>query len=303
MTALIVGNTTDEHVAAVTELLPTALVIDATTVDRRAVSVEEHEVRVGGRTIDVRAGTRGWLRRLAPGEWRSQVRAESLEAAEKAATLSVLTSIIRSLPVQWLTPIDAAAAAENKPHVYANARRIGVQVPQTIVTNDPQRVRERFNGRVVLKPLAHGYFLDKHGDAWNIFAETINTRDLDDGLRRSPFLVQEVVEARQHLRVVTVHDRVWVTCLEAAGLPLDWRSDPAAHGQFLPAGDGHQVASLAAGIAAELELGYSSQDWVLGPAGVTLLDVNPGGQWLFLPSPVREEVADAIRRWLAVEPA
>jgi hypothetical protein len=49
-------------------------------------------------------------------------------------------------------------------------------------------------------------------------------------------------------------------------------------------------------------LGYSSQDWVIAPTGAALfLDLNPAGQWLFLPADVAEAATTAIARWLIGE--
>ncbi len=48
-----------------------------------------------------------------------------------------------------------------------------------------------------------------------------------------------------------------------------------------------------------LHLGYSSQDWLLCDDGCYVVDINPAGQWLFLPEPIGNSVADAIASWLS----
>ena len=106
------------------------------------------------------------------------------------------------------------------------------------------------------------------------------------------------------MRVVTVGGRSWVAGLEAAERPLDWRSQAEAHSSFIAfTQTDERVGTLATELAADLGLGYSSQDWVETLEGeLVLLDVNPGGQWLFLPSPIAEEVALAIAAWLRGAP-
>lgn len=53
-------------------------------------------------------------------------------------------------------------------------------------------------------------------------------------------------------------------------------------------------------ISRRLGLGYSSQDWILTPDyEEVLLDVNPAGQWLFLPESIGSEVSRAIATWLS----
>jgi hypothetical protein len=47
-------------------------------------------------------------------------------------------------------------------------------------------------------------------------------------------------------------------------------------------------------------VGYSSQDWIVTATGVShFIDLNPAGQWLFLPNPGAREITDAIAEWLS----
>ena len=93
--------------------------------------------------------------------------------------------------------------------------------------------------------------------------------------------------------------RAWTCELQADGRPLDWRQDADAHTAWTVSDD-RPVAQLALGVAAGLQLGYSCQDWIVDRCGTAwLVDVNPAGQWLFLPEPVAAAVSGAIAEWLA----
>lgn len=111
-------------------------------------------------------------------------------------------------------------------------------------------------------------------------------------------MVQPMIDARLHLRVVTVADRCWVAELDAAGLPLDWRASAEAHSSF-QASDHSVVAEEAARLAVALDVGYSSQDWLIDAnANAYFLDLNPAGQWLFLPDEISNAVTRHIAEWL-----
>jgi glutathione synthase/RimK-type ligase-like ATP-grasp enzyme len=97
---------------------------------------------------------------------------------------------------------------------------------------------------------------------------------------------------------VTVRHRAWTAALDARGVPLDWRGDIEAHGAFEPTKTPSQVREAALGLAASLGLGYSSQDWIETADGYWFLDLNPSGQWLFLPEPVAGQVTSAVATWL-----
>ena len=106
------------------------------------------------------------------------------------------------------------------------------------------------------------------------------------------------IEAKAHLRIVTVGGRAWVFELDASALPLDWREEPRAHRDWIIAERCEQARS-AARLAAAMQVGYSSQDWIVATDGrCVFLDLNPSGQWLFLPDPAANEVTVAIAEWL-----
>ena len=113
----------------------------------------------------------------------------------------------------------------------------------------------------------------------------------------APFLIQERLAARRHLRVVTVGERAWSFALDADGLPLDWRQEPQAHFSWCPARL-PEVEGSALTLARAMDAGYSSQDWIETGDGWFFLDLNPGGQWLFLPEPHSSEITTAISSFL-----
>ena len=133
-----------------------------------------------------------------------------------------------------------------------------------------------------------------------MFATAVPVRALTArALSPAPFLIQEHLHAARHRRVVTVARRVWSGVLDASDLPLDWRSEPAAHHSFRVDDPPLEVANGAAAIAQRLDLGYSSQDWVETKNGEhVLLDINPAGQWLFLPTKIADAVTEALANWL-----
>jgi hypothetical protein len=301
--SLIVGDPSDPHVTAVAEHVADVVVFDAAT-------LADHDYLLAGDSLDVgqfslRPGehVRGWIRRLAPAAWGHGVPSGSHAAVVHAASLSLLAAVTRLPGVEWLTDVDPLMVSESKLVQSRTAATLGIRMPATVVTNQSEQARSRLGRHVVIKPLGPGQFTQADGTEAVVFAQRV---DLDDPAFRdlgdTPFLIQEVIDAVRHFRVVTVGTRVWITELVADGLPLDWRSQPEAHDSFVatkspPTG----LARSAVGIARELRLGYSSQDWAEDQTTrqPVLLDVNPGGQWLFLPEPVATEAARAIGAWLS----
>lgn len=292
-TPVIVGNLDDVHVTAVMEELTrrggNATVLDADLLDAG-----------GGRTAAASrsGGTAppGWIRRLATPDWRPAVDPESPSGAARAAWLTWLTGWIDAADVRWLTTLRALVRADNKLVQIATARALDIPTPQTVVATCRADIVE-FGDKVVVKPLGPDQYI-VGGEARHVPAQQIAVNDLTDAdMAVAPFLYQQVLRARRHLRVVTVGSRVFVAALDAAGLPLDWREHDAAHDAFEPASY-PRVAASAIVLAQALEVGYSSQDWIETDEDTYFLDLNPAGQWLFLPSAVADQVTAAHADWL-----
>jgi glutathione synthase/RimK-type ligase-like ATP-grasp enzyme len=277
----------------------TTLLIDAVnlTAVRYALTPSgDFSVEVDGRRVNLTPSrpVPGWIRRIAPAEWQRGVVVESEEAAIKSACLSVIAALARASAVEWLSSLDACVAAENKVLQYSAASRLGAQVPRTIITSDPAELGE-LPDAVVVKPLGPGHYYARD-EPMVVFA-TAMTRDQAARLplQTAPFLIQERLMAVRHHRIVTVMDGAWTSAVDAAEIPVDWRSDPDAHRRFAASTVPSTVTEHAIHLARHLHLGYSSQDWIETTEGFVFLDLNPGGQWLFL----HEQQADAVTAAIA----
>jgi glutathione synthase/RimK-type ligase-like ATP-grasp enzyme len=186
-------------------------------------------------------------------------------------------------------------AAESKLLQLDAAAELQIRVPRTVVSGSLSEIVDVLGDRFVLKPLGRGYFVASDGTPQCVFAQQVAADELCDvDFSAGPFLAQDYIEAECHLRIVTVGERVWSADLRAESLPTDWRADEAAHNSW-HAGDHPEVEDLAVALAATLGVRFSSQDWIIEPGSKPVfLDLNPNGQWLFLPKPIADGVTHAI---------
>lgn len=301
---LIIGDRTDPHVEDVLTHLEAdrVTVVDAATIPNIDYLLTEERIDLrDGETTFSSDAARGWIRRLAPADWSHGHPVGSRHAAAQAATISLLAGIARVQGIDWLTHIDPLLIGESKLVQIRAARNMGLRTPKTVVTGNRDHAERALGRRVVIKPLGPGHFTTDDGTGAVVFATAVDLRDPDFAdLGPTPFLVQEQIPARKHLRVVTVNDLCWIAELNADGRPMDWRAQEVAHESFqLPVDDHSDVKASATSLALKLGLGYSSQDWIVTPDDAkVLLDVNPAGQWLFLPRTLGSEVSSAIATWL-----
>ncbi|WP_344770068.1 hypothetical protein [Aeromicrobium panaciterrae] len=269
------------------------VIIDAATFLRSPITITAESVEIEGKTI---APGRGWLRRLAPEGWTQRISAAGTEGVSRSAAVSALASIARDDRFTWLTELDALGGAENKPYQYRRAAAAGVPVPEWIVTTDTGAVPQE--GDWVAKPLGPGAFVDEQGNGRVVPTKLVDTTDRTV-IAQVPFILQRLVDSRTHARVVTIGSTVRSAKLPAASLPLDWRTSSAGHYGFIADSAPDHVHELAQAAAASTNVNYSSQDWIEDSEGQWwFIDLNPAGQWLFLPEDVASPITHAIARHL-----
>jgi len=304
---LIIGDCTDPHVRGVTDLLPVdgVVVLDGATISRvvRGVELDEsYFLDMAGRLVRLNGTctTRGWIRRLTPAGWDDGVQLGSHPAAVLAARLGLLGAVVRDPAVNWISPVDRLVAAENKITQYRAAASLGLRVPDTMIGPDPAVLARRLGEPFVMKPLGPGNFETNNGTQRIVYATSVTAGDLaETDLLEAPFLAQEHLSATKHLRIVTVRDQAWIAVLDSDGLPCDWRKHGPAHHAFQVDAREQEVGAWAVTLAESLGVGYSSQDWLVDHDGPCFLDLNPGGQWLFLPDDIASAVSRALAGWLA----
>ncbi|WP_419946659.1 ATP-grasp domain-containing protein [Candidatus Poriferisodalis sp.] len=300
--ALLVGDESDFHLRAVAEQLrPRSvqpLIFDADSLRQVGFSYSSDGLTIGG--TEVTSGSRGWLRRVAPSRWTTGDLVGSVADVSLRARVSLIASFSRFKGCEWMTRVDALLAAEDRLHQLAMARSIGIATPKTVVSDDPDEIRRSLGSDAVLKPLATGAFVDESGQPQVVHTAELTEEILTSGdFATAPFVAQERVEAERHLRVVTAGSEVRTAAIDAADWPLDWRMAEGAHSAWRRH-DSLDVESQALRLADALGVGFSSQDWLVpenGPA--VFIDLNPAGQWMFLPDDVAGPITDHIVGFLS----
>ena len=299
---LLVGNEWDAHLRTVAERLRERdvepVVFDADSLAQVGYSLSPHELLIDGAVIADEG--RAWLRRAAPSRWSSGDRVGSVADVSFRARVRLIAAIARCGNREWVTDIDALQAAEDRIHQLAVACRLGIATPPTIVSSDPAEIELALGGDAVIKPLASGAFVNAEGEPRTVHTTPLTTDLLASGdFGAAPFVAQARVEVRQHLRVVTAASVVTTAALEADRWPLDWRVADEAHHSWRRH-ESPEVEAQAARLAAEMCVGFSSQDWLVPVSGPPMfIDLNPAGQWMFLPHDVADPITEHIVSFLS----
>lgn len=256
-------------------------------------------LRLPGRSVHLADVKAAYFRRPGKPQAIPQLRPEDRDycAGEWQATLQ---SLYWALEDRWLNSPHAIVLAENKVRQLEVARTIGLSVPQTLVTNDPEAAAafakcHKTIGKPLRNPVIHS-----DGAERVMFTSRIQITGQTDpqSIRACPVILQQEIPKQFDIRVTVVGDKLFSASIDSqarADTEVDWRraSDPnLAHRVYdLPAA----VAAQCVALTRKLGLRFGALDFVLDPDGhLWFLEINPNGQWGWIETRTGQPIAAAI---------
>jgi glutathione synthase/RimK-type ligase-like ATP-grasp enzyme len=233
-----------------------------------------------------------WHRRVSvaarlPRELDAQLRAASV-GESRASLLGVLAG----LAAFRVDPESHIRRAEQKPLQLRVARELGLDVPRTLVTNDPAAVRDFYeacDGRLMTKMLSSFAVYDREGRESVVFTNPVGPEDLEDltGLSLCPMTFQERVEKRLELRATVVGRRVFTASIDSqtsSRAAHDWRRDGVRLvDEWRPYDLPPEAELPLLKLMDYFGLNYGAADFILTPEGRhVFLELNPAGEFFWL---------------------
>jgi ATP-grasp ribosomal peptide maturase len=224
-----------------------------------------------------------WWRRpnefVTPSGWSDEARAFALSEARVG-----LLGVLGSLPVRWVNHPACDSAASYKPVQLAVAARVGLEVPKTVITSDPNHAKEFMGSdEVIYKGMSGGVL---GADCRHRFLPTtiVSASGIDVSLGGTAHLFQELVRKAYEVRLTVIGDQMFPVAIHAGSesAKLDWRTDYASltyEPIELPADVEKGVRKL----MERCDLVFGALDFAVTPEGRWLFfEINPSGQWHWL---------------------
>ncbi len=252
-----------------------------------------------------------WYRRPASAWIEDEELTESCAQFIKNESNVALWSFYTCLDVFWMNnPLISQRLIEhNKLYQQKEASAIGLVIPDTIITNNPDKLLQfcrNHKGMVAVKLLKGGWFVKEESNIpLFVFTQKITEEEIkkrSDEIKLAPILAQEYIEKEFELRI-TIVDKAIFTCAihsqDSEQTKVDWR-----HYDFKNVK--HESWQLPAEIEAKLlllmkkwGLSYGAIDMILTPNGeYVFLEINPNGQWLWIEQltgmPISKEIAETL---------
>lgn len=196
----------------------------------------------------------------------------------------------------WISDPYATERAQNKLLQLTVAREVGLTVPRTLVSSDPDTIRafaREQGGQVIAKTLTG--LLGTSLEAGRVRVESLVD---DEEMSLSATIYQEEVPGTDHLRVMVFGNDVHVARISSR--ELDWRLANDMTVEPLEAEP--MLAGQLRAVVERLGLRMGVFDLKVRPDGrVVFLEVNPQGQFLFVEGMSDMPLGDAFARFAAAE--
>jgi MvdD family ATP-grasp ribosomal peptide maturase len=249
-----------------------------------------------------------WYRRVRLGDKIPEAMEPELRKASILEARTVFFGFLESLDTFILDRVSKIRIASHKQLQLQIAKKVGLEIPCTLTTNNPEEVREFFstckNG-MITKMLAS--FSVYEGDKEKVvFTNLVKPGDLEDldGLSYCPMTFQENVLKKLELRITIVGNQVFAASLDSKASQLaqnDWRKDG------LGLIDSWEAYSLPPEIETKLlelmdcfGLTYGAVDMIVTPDNRhVFLEINPAGEFFWLETynpkfPISRAIADVL---------
>ena len=176
-----------------------------------------HLTRRDGGTLDLNAVRTAWWRRPQPFKLPETMTDPVYRQFALSESSTAFQGLYQSLDAVWLNDPVHDAAAAHKPYQLQIAQRVGLEIPRTLMTNDPDAARAFWAanpGEVIYKQFI------ALPDAWR---ETRRLRDdeqaLADSISFAPVIFQRHVPAVADLRVIGIGDVLFAAAADVRDAP------------------------------------------------------------------------------------
>jgi glutathione synthase/RimK-type ligase-like ATP-grasp enzyme len=268
---------------------------------------QRSQLVVDGSAFDLSTLASIWYRRIDVGARIPLDLEKGMRGPSVGESRATVLGAIATLDVFKLNDPNCVRRAEQKPLQLRLAQNVGLEIPRTLTTNDPDAVRAFAAQcpRGLVAKMLTSFAIVENDEERVVFTNRVRPEDLDDleGLRLAPMTFQEEIPKKLELRATIVGDRCFTAAVDSQALDrakLDWRREGAALVEsWKPHALPRDVEARLFALADRLGLDYGAADLVLTPdARWVFLEINPSGEFLWLEPgaglPLSAAIAEAL---------
>ncbi|WP_172370559.1 hypothetical protein [Sporosarcina jiandibaonis] len=213
---------------------------------------------------------------------------------------SLLNSLFHFTPnCHWINSPFHQHQINYKSYQLSIAQKIGFLIPQTVISNDVEKIISHFKRHNSLIYKQVGWTMFPNGDI--IFTNEVSNKDLEihhEKIPVAPGIFQELLDKEYELRVTVVGDiinSVKINSQQSENTLLDWRHDQLSE-MYEPYTIDLTLEKMLFEFNSLSGISYGAYDIVKTKSGQYIfLECNPSGQWLWIEEKVKSyKVTDAL---------
>lgn len=191
----------------------------------------------------------------------------------------------------WINRRAAASISDIKPNQLRAAQDSGLEVPPTLISNDPYEIRDfiRRHGSTIYKPLT-GHTWGDGGCVRRTYTAAVTLQDLpeDRYLKATPGIFQRKIDKAFEVRAQFFGSVCLAVRIESNSLrggDVDWRLDQRSITRCAPIDVPLSIQDACRKLMGKLGLVSGGVDFIVSPDGSwCFLEINEAGQFLFIES-------------------
>lgn len=209
----------------------------------------------------------------------------------------------------WVNPYAAGRRADSKLLQLRIARAVGLDIPPTLASNDPDRIRSFLKAHatsgVIYKPFAVKDWHEPDGSIFGTMTAPLREEDLpaDEILQATPNLLQKRIPKAHEVRLTMMGAHPIAVKIDSQAHPdgaTDWRRIFPEELPLSPITLPDEVIGKCRTLMRRLGIVFGCIDLIVTPEGeYVFLEVNEMGQWLWVEFRLPEvRMLDAFCRFL-----
>lgn len=232
--------------------------------------------------------------------------AEDPEIAEwsKEEYVQLFENLEYALPdIKWVSKPSAIKKARHKAYQLSMAKQIGFDIPETVFTNNPDKLEELFKRNEIIYKAVNNPNIKQKSDFLTIWTAKLKKTDIKnkDGLKLCPGIIQEFVTKKSDIRVSVFGNKIFAVEIKSQEMDIS-EVDFRLGGMDVP----HIVHNLADNISYKCLRLVSDLGLLFGAIDLALMDdnsyrffeINANGQWGWLEKhtelPLRRAMLDLL---------
>lgn len=251
-----------------------------------------------------------WYRRPRLVSFESEIlEHESMEFARDEWKSALESTYALTQKPLWVSHPDRLREAARKPLQLKIAREVGLNIPRTLITNNPDKAKEFYdlcNGKIIVKATGNGWVYSQNGDdVYYVLTNRPSSTDIQavDEIALAPVTFQEEIPKEYEIRVNIVGQQILAVRIDSQKSEvskLDWRRYDVGNTPYsyytLPS----EIENKCLKLTKLLGLEFGAIDLIREPTGkYTFLEINGNGQFLWAEQLSGVKIGETLANLLA----